>query len=287
MSSQQPGAPRPGSQPGVDAAAPVPVTAPSAAGQPTPSDVPGWGRTPPRDAHLAPEAAPGWGTPPAAPGWGAPAGTSGQASDDKPWTLKRGLLVGGVVAALAVGAGTGVYALTSSSASADGAAAGFAGSHRLGSQGSQGSGQGMPGAPQDGQAGGGMPGQGGRDGFAAGGMGGMGGGLSAALHAEYVTLQGSTYTAMAEQLGTVGEVSPTSVTVKSSDGFTRTYALDNDVVVSNVQQRRQQPSGTGTQPGVADIVAGGTVGVVATKEGSGYNATAVMIVAASDTGQAS
>jgi ABC-type Fe3+ transport system substrate-binding protein len=126
-----------------------------------------------------------------------------------------------------------------------------------------------------------MPGQGGPGDFAAGGMGG----LSAAVHAEYVVLQGSEYTTMAEQLGTVSEVSSSSVTVKSSDGFTRSYALGSDVVVSNLQQRRQQAGGTGTQLSVADIVAGGTVRIVAAKDGSGYTASSVMVVAATATGQ--
>ena len=85
---------------------------------------------------------------------------------------------------------------------------------------------------------------------------------------------------MAEQLGTVSEVSSSSVTVKSSDGFTRSYALGSDVVVSNLQQRRQQAGGTGTQLSVADIVAGGTVRIVAAKDGSGYTAASVMLVAA-------
>ncbi len=98
-------------------------------------------------------------------------------------------------------------------------------------------------------------------------------------------LQGSEYTTVAEQLGTVSEVSPSSVTVKSSDGFTRSYALGSDVVVSNLQQRRQQAGGTGTQLSVADIVAGGTVRIVAVKDGSGYTASSVMVVAATATGQ--
>ena len=85
---------------------------------------------------------------------------------------------------------------------------------------------------------------------------------------------------MAEQPGTVSEVSSSSVTVKSSDGFTRSYALGSDVVVSNLQQRRQQAGGTGTQLSVADIVAGGTVRIVAAKDSSGYTATSVMVVAA-------
>jgi hypothetical protein len=140
----------------------------------------------------------------------------------------------------------------------------------------------MPGSAQGGFSGGGMSGQGGPGDFAAGGMGG---GLSAAVHAEYVVLQGSGYTTMAEQLGTVSEISSSSVTVKSSDGFTRSYALGTDVVVSNLQQRRQQAGGTATQLSVADIVAGGTVRIVAAKEGSGYTASSVMVVAATATGQ--
>ena len=273
MSSQHPGAgPRPASEPGADAgAAPMPVTTPSADGQ----------------------AGQGWGAPPAAPGWGAPGSASGRSSADRPWTVKRGLAVGGVAAVLAVGAGTGVYALTSSAASANGSAGAAAGGQRLGAQGSA---QGMPGSPpdgqaggtvpgQDGQTGGGMPGQGGPGDFAAGGMGGMAGGLSAAVHAEYVVLKGGTYVSMAEQLGTVSEVNSTSVTVRSSDGFNRTYALGSDVAVSTMPQRRQQSGGTGTQLGIADIVSGGTVRIVAAKDGAGYKATSVVVGAAVATGQ--
>jgi hypothetical protein len=127
-----------------------------------------------------------------------------------------------------------------------------------------------------------MSGQGGPGNFAPGGMGG----LNSAVHAEYVVLQGGAYVTMAEQMGTVSEVSASSVTVKSSDGFTRSYALGSDVVVSNLQQRRQQAGGgTGTQLSVTDIVAGGTVRIVAAKDGSGYTATSVMVVAATSTGQ--
>ena len=133
-----------------------------------------------------------------------------------------------------------------------------------------------------------MPGQGGSNDFAAGGMGGMPGGLSAAVHAEYVVLDGSDYTTKAEQLGTVSDVSSSSVTVKSADGFTRSYALGSDVEVSNTPQRRQQTgtSGTsGTELSVSDIAAGGTVRIVAVKEGSGYTAESVQVVPATATGQ--
>lgn len=47
---------------------------------------------------------------------------------------------------------------------------------------------------------------------------GLAGGLAAAVQAEYVVFNGSEYTAMAEQLGTVSQVSASSVTVKSSAG---------------------------------------------------------------------
>jgi hypothetical protein len=311
MSSQHPGAEnRPNPAPDADAPpAPAPVTAPYAAGQaaaepsvrgPWPEPWPGaqppaaqppagaaagWGAPPPVPTVQAPE--PAWGMPrpespaPAASGWGSPGGAARRASADKPWTLRRGLAVGGVAAVLAVGAGVGVYALTSSSAAANGTAVGGAGGQGLGGQGSA---PGMQGSPQGGFAGGGMPGQGSAGNFAAGGMGGMGAGLSAAVHAEYVVLEGNAYITMAEQLGTVTEVGPTSVTVKSSDGFTRSYALGSDVVVSNMPQRRQQAGGTGTQLSVADIVAGGTVRIVAAKDGSGYTASSVMVVAATATG---
>jgi hypothetical protein len=222
-----------------------------------------------------------------AAGWGAPGAFPKSPGTAKPWTPRRGLAVAGAAAVLAVGAGAGVYALTSSSAAANGTALGAAGGAASGQgAGGQGFAPGMPGSAQGGIAGGGVAGQGGRGDFAAGGMGGMGGGLSAAVHAEYVVLQGSSYTTMAEQIGTVSEVSSSSVTVKSSDGFTRSYALGSDVVVSNLQQRRQQAGGgTGTQLSVADIVAGGTVRIVAAKDGSGYTAESVMVVAATSTGQ--
>lgn len=50
-----------------------------------------------------------------------------------------------------------------------------------------------------------------------------------------------------------------------------------------MEQRRQQAGGTGSQLSVADIVAGGTVRVVAAKDGSGYTASSVQLVAATAT----
>lgn len=303
MSGQHPGAgsgPAPTPATGAPAA-PGPVTTPPTAGQydaghadgghadggrPEAGAAPGWGAPP---VWTAPASEPARGVPrqeplpAAATGWGAPGSSAKTASAAKPWTLKRGLAVAGAAAVLAVGAGAGVYALTSSATAANGAGGGPAAP----GAGGQAFAPGMPGSAPDGSAqggfaGGGMPGQRGHGDFAAGGMGS---GLSAAVHAEYVVLQGNSYTTMAEQVGTVSEVSPSSVTVKSSDGFTRSYALGSDVVVSNLQQRRQQAGGTGTQLSVADIVAGGTVRIVAAKDGSGYTAASVMVVAATATGQ--
>ncbi|MGO4807320.1 hypothetical protein AB4089_19620 [Arthrobacter sp. 2MCAF15] len=315
MSGQHPGAgsgPAPEPTPG-NAATPAPVTTPADAGQlgaapqagghydgapqaagqydggrpvggqPAADTAPGWGAP---QISQVPASAPGWGmprqehtAPTGATGWGAPRAGTKTAPAASPWTLKRGLVVAGAAAVLAVGAGAGVYALTSTSAAANGTAGAAGGAG--GAAGGQGFAPGMPGSAQGGAAAGGMPGQGGPGNFAAGGMGG----LSSAVHAEYVVLQGTEYTTMAEQLGIVSEVSSSSVTVKSSDGFTRSYALGSDVVVSNLQQRRQQAGGTGTQLSVADIVAGGTVRIVAAKDGSGYTATSVMVVAATATGQ--
>ncbi|WP_246527486.1 hypothetical protein [Pseudarthrobacter albicanus] len=302
MSGQQPG-PVPETTPD-GAAAPAPVTwpvtgpadAPHGAGQPAQAAAPGWGAP-------AQAAAPDWGGPGrGGPGWGAPpqdlagpaqgwggAGAPRRGTTAKPWTLKRGLVVAGAAVVLAAGAGFGVYALTSSSAAADGTAAagtapagprgqGFA----PGGAGGQGSAPG--GLAPDGFAGGGMPAQGGAGNFAPGGVGG---GLTAAVHAEYVVLQGGAYVVKAEQFGTVTEISPGSVTVKSSDGFTRSYLLGTDVAVGRQQQRRQQGGGsTGSQLGVADIVAGASVRIVAVTNGADYAAESVVVAAtAAATGQ--
>jgi hypothetical protein len=116
---------------------------------------------------------------------------------------------------------------------------------------------------------------------------------AAVVHAEYVVLQGSDHVTKAAQLGTVTEISSGAVTVKSTDGFSRTYVLGADVLVSNQQQRRQQAGSTGSQLSVADIVPGGTVRIVSAKNGTDYTAESVILTtaaaggAASGTGQAS
>lgn len=87
----------------------------------------------------------------------------------------------------------------------------------------------MPGngGPQLGGPGMGGPGMGGR-GF--GGVKGIGGGV---LHGEFVMPKpGGGYQTIQVQNGTATAVSATSITVKSADGFSRTYAADKDTLVN-------------------------------------------------------
>lgn len=240
----------------------------------------GWG-APPSANSADPLPTAGWGSSRPSGGWGVPASAGsfagkGPGGRSKPWTRKRGLVVAGAAAVLAGGAGVGVYALSSSS-TADAAAGG---------QTLLGTGPGARGGTQGGFADGGMPAQGGPGDFAPGGLGGMGSGVSAAVHSEYVVLQGGAYVTKVEQQGTVAEVSSDSVTVKSADGFSRTYSLGPDVVVSNQQLRRQQAGGTsGRQLTVADIVSGATVRIVAAKDSNSFPAESVQLVATTPTGQ--
>lgn len=61
---------------------------------------------------------------------------------------------------------------------------------------------------------------------------GIGKGLG--IHGEFVvkTADGSGYQTMATQSGEVTEVNATSLTVKSEDGFTRTYTVNDDTMVN-------------------------------------------------------
>jgi hypothetical protein len=76
-----------------------------------------------------------------------------------------------------------------------------------------------------------------------------------ALHGEFVTPNGSGYRTMAVQRGRVENVGATSLTVRSADGFTRTYAVDDNTLVN------------AGRDGIADVKQGDTVGVVAVVDG--------------------
>ncbi|MEV8148713.1 hypothetical protein AB0O52_11290 [Arthrobacter sp. NPDC080073] len=238
------------------------------AGEPAAGWGAGWGAPhPPASQQPAAGWGAGWGAPhppasqqPAA-GWGAPQQyNSGQPRPSffKNWNLKKGLIVGGVTVVVAAAAGAGAYAAGNGTVAADTSSA-----------------QG-PGAAQNGQGGFGGPGG------ANVGPGGLGvgmGGLNAAIHSEYVVLQNGSYATMAGQLGTVTDISASSMTVKSEDGFTKTYALGTDVVVA--EGMRQRGSGTtGTTLTLADVKSGSSVRVTSLKESDKYTAQSIQIVTA-------
>lgn len=81
--------------------------------------------------------------------------------------------------------------------------------------------------------------------------------LKRALHGE-VTLGGREQRVVDFQRGTVDRVSDTSITVKSTDGFTASYVVTNDTRVRK----------DGKAAKVGDIHSGDTVRVVARKNGS-------------------
>jgi hypothetical protein len=183
------------------------------------------------------------------------------------------MVAGGVAVVVAAAAGAGAYAAAngSSAAAADGQGAGGQGS---GGQGFGAQGQFGPGSQ------GGMTGPGAGAGMDGGPSGlGMGmAGLNAAIHSEYVILQDSGYVTMAGQAGTVTSVSANSLTVKSDDGFSRTYAVDSDVQVS--EGVRQRGSSAGNTLGLSAVTTGASVRVSALKESDSYRAETIQLTAA-------
>ncbi|UXM92416.1 hypothetical protein [Paenarthrobacter sp. JL.01a] len=230
----------------------------------------------------------GWGAPSSetsGSGWGSAPGGRDKAGVQNRWSVKKTLIVAGVAVVVAAGTAAGFYSL-GSAGSADAANVPLGQAGGLGGQQGQavpGQGLGPGGSGQDG-TGQGMPGQ------MGGQMGGMapdgfGGGLNAAIHSEYVILRDNEYVSMADQVGVVSEVSSNSLTVKSTDGFTRTYVLGTDTAVA---QRTRQRGGTSSSLTIADITSGATVRVTAAKSGDAYNASSVRLTTAtSSTGQGS
>ncbi len=85
------------------------------------------------------------------------------------------------------------------------------------------------------------------------------------LHGEFVVAKkdGDGYQTMATQHGTVEDVSESSITVKSDDGYTRSYAVDGDTMVNAGRE------------GIESIKADDKVAVAATVDGDA--ATAVRV----------
>jgi hypothetical protein len=159
------------------------------------------------------------------------------------------------IAAVAVGAlglgGVAYAATTSNTASPSPSTSGRAG-------------YGAPAQPGNGYAprqGGGMMG-GDRVGM---GRGGLGMGLGGAIHGSAVTpKQGGGYQTVDAQRGTVTEVSSTSITVTSVDGFTKTYVVTADTLVN------------AKRDGIASVKKGDTVAVVAVEAAGAANAVQVI-----------
>ncbi|MEV7636308.1 hypothetical protein AB0N71_09035 [Pseudarthrobacter enclensis] len=183
--------------------------------------------------------------------------------------------------AFAAAAGAGAYAAGHSQAVAADNTPGLSGTDGQAGAGGQSVPGGQPGmAAPDGSTGGGV------DGGGMAGPGGLGmgmGGLNAAIHSEYVVLQDSSYVNMASQTGTVTSVSSDSLTVKSDDGFSRTYAVTADVQVS--QGTRQRGAGsTGTSLGLSAVTSGATVRVTALKESDTWTAQSILLPATGSSG---
>jgi hypothetical protein len=130
--------------------------------------------------------------------------------------------------------------------------------------------QGLPGQGGPGDAVGdrrGVPGggmMGGPHGRPGPGMG-LGMGMRGAIHGTFVTpKQGGGYQTVDTQQGTVTAVSTTSITVTSSDGFTKTYLVTADTIVN------------ATRDGIESVKNGDEVGVMAIGSGSDADAVTIM-----------
>ena len=100
------------------------------------------------------------------------------------------------------------------------------------------------------------------------GFGGFGHGFGpgGGIHGEFTVKKpdGSGYETVATQVGDVTAVSPSSITVKSEDGFSRTYSVDENTVV-----------GSG-RDGIGSVKTGDTVRIAGVVEGGNAKAAAVM-----------
>jgi hypothetical protein len=108
----------------------------------------------------------------------------------------------------------------------------------------------------------GAPGAGGGlGGGLGGGFGGRGGGAGVALHGTSVVSDGNGgYSTELTQTGTVSAVSGSAITVKSEDGYSKSYAITSSTSVDNGSDQ------------IGSVVAGHTVRIVADAKA---NATAI------------
>ncbi|NUS72623.1 MAG: hypothetical protein HOQ05_04365 [Corynebacteriales bacterium] len=163
----------------------------------------------------------GAATPPA---WGAPA--TGQRA---PWNLRKtlGAVVVVVVLAIAGGALFMAAADNDSDSGPGGRAGGPGQMGQLDGQNNQGFSGGFPGA------------------------GGVG--LAGALHGEFVTSENGEYVTRQLHTGTVTKIAADSITVKSSDDYSQSYAISDSTTVGN-------------NGSISDIAEGDTVTLIASED---------------------
>ncbi|MEV4599428.1 hypothetical protein AB0K15_18705 [Amycolatopsis sp. NPDC049253] len=143
--------------------------------------------------------------------WGAPGGEP-PAAPKKSWSGRKTAIAAGVAVVIAVGGGLAIWAGTSSNDA---------------------SAQQGPGGPGGFGGPGGQGGPGGSGGFAGRGFGGPGGfggaaALRNALHGDFVVTDANGgYVTERLQTGAITEISATSVTLTSKDGYKQTYVLDS------------------------------------------------------------
>jgi hypothetical protein len=100
------------------------------------------------------------------------------------------------------------------------------------------------------------------------GRGPRGGPFGDALHGEFVTAKdGGGYQTIATQKGEVSEVSATSITVKSADGYSRTYTVNGDTKVNG--SGKIADIKTGETVRVRAVVADGTATATSVGDGTG------------------
>lgn len=165
------------------------------------------------------------------PVWGAPEPTP------RRWGLRETVAAVGVAGVIAALGGAAIYAATDSGAHLAGP------HHGLG---------GMPGGPPP-PAGIGMH-----------GPGGPGTVDATALHGEFVVPDGAGgYTTVLSQTGTVTAVSPSSITVRSADGYTQAYAIQAPganppfAVDDTVSIRATRTGDTAAVTSISDPLVGG------------------------------
>src|SRR3954467_8369975 len=170
------------------------------------------------EPNTPPQSEPAPAGQPAPANWGDPA----PAAPKKGWSGKKTAIAAGIAVVIAAGGGAAIWAGTSSAGNTAQGPGGFGGPG-----GGQFRGQGGPG-------------------------GGFGGGMAAlreALHGDFVVANGSGgYTTERLQTGDVTELSATSVTLTSKDGYKQTYTLD-----SSTQKTGDVKQGDANVRGVAKV----------------------------------